>query len=45
MTVLALATHTGVPTALQGTALLMAEGDYTPYDQGVRHVATVAGYL
>jgi DMSO/TMAO reductase YedYZ heme-binding membrane subunit len=24
---------------------LRAEGDYTPYDQGVRHIATLAGYF
>lgn len=24
---------------------LLAEGDYTPYDQGIRHIATIAGYL
>ncbi len=26
-------------------AAVLAEGDHTPYDQGVRHVATLAGYL
>ena len=30
---------------LRGTVVVLAEGDYTPYDQGVRHVATLAGYL
>lgn len=32
-------------TALSQGARLMAEGDYNPYDQGVRHIATIAGYL
>ncbi|MFD8212216.1 ferric reductase-like transmembrane domain-containing protein [Streptomyces sp. NPDC059697] len=31
-----------VPAAHADT---LAEGHYTPYDQGVRHVATLAGYL
>lgn len=38
---LAWATH----TALTHGARLVAEGDYIPYDQGVRHIATIAGYL
>lgn len=31
--------------ALTHSARLVAEGDYTPYDQGIRHIATIAGYL
>lgn len=38
-----LASMTHLATAQSTT--LMAEGDYNPYDQGVRHVATIAGYL
>jgi hypothetical protein len=35
----------GLPAAPAALPLVLAEGDYTPYDQGIRHIATLAGYF